>query len=433
MAMPAEPAPLGASTTSKMRRSPATMAGSRLESGAPSARARARLFARRAVEQFERARHRVGRILGFHRPGIGRIHEAQPAIPVARPYRGGQRIEQRLHGLDVAHQPVVAGGEIHEFALDAADVAQAEHGAPGHGAAFRLERMAGGGGERHDEAAAVVAQPVDRVLHALRGRRLQPAAEGEHALGHRAGHDDAGVAENFRLVGARRPGHQHLRLRQQQRLEPVDFGAQRQNLVVRRGFRSWRAALRVRNSTMVASTAKQSKASVSVRAATCSWLTSVTARTRPSARLKEASAPACAGVLQSAAKAEAARNPPRLGRERSLSFAVRIVSGIQTCPRKASGVRRAARESPDFTPAGSHAERVQIVNGSRIGRAVALFQRFGPLRHVLDADGGERRRKRTLGFDQRRLHHVIGQRRVAAAADRRHPRPRRRRAGCPRR
>ena len=236
MAMPALPAPLGASTTSKMRRSPATMAGSRSDPGAPSARARARLVARRAVEQFQRARHRVARILGFHRVGVGRIHEDQPAVPVARPYRGGQRIEQRLHGLDVAHQPVVAGGEIHEFALDAADVAQAEHGAPRHRAPFRLERMAGGGGERHDEAAAVAAQPVDRVLHALRGRRLQPAAEGEHALGHRTGHDDAGVAENFRLVGARRPGHQDLRLRQQQRLEPVDFGAQRQILVVRRAF-----------------------------------------------------------------------------------------------------------------------------------------------------------------------------------------------------
>ena len=30
---------------------------------------------------------------------------------------------------------------------------------------------------------------------------------------------------------------------------------------------------------------------------------------------------------------KAARNPPRHGRERSLSFAVRIVSGIQACPR----------------------------------------------------------------------------------------------------
>src|ERR1700687_2462266 len=76
-------------------------------------------------------------------------------------------------------------------------------------------------------------------------------------------------------------------------------------------------------------------------------------------------APARAGVpgAMQIAKTKAARNPPRLGRERSLSFAALIVSGIQTCPRNASGVRHAVRESGDFTPKGNRAERVQIVNG----------------------------------------------------------------------
>ena len=95
------------------------------------------------VEQLQLARHRVGGILGFHRAGVGGIHEDQPAIRVARPHRGGQRIEQRLHGLDVAHQPVVAGGQIHEFEFDAADVAQAQHRAPRHRAPVRFERAAG--------------------------------------------------------------------------------------------------------------------------------------------------------------------------------------------------------------------------------------------------------------------------------------------------
>ena len=167
----------------------------------------------------------------------------------------------------------MAGGEIHQLALDAADVAQAEHRAPGDRAAFRLERTAGVGGERHDEAAAVAAQRVDRVLHALRRRWLQPGAEGEHALRQRARDDDAGVAEDFRLVAARRPGHQHLRLRQQQRLEPVDFGVQRHGLRRARRFRCVAAALRVRSSTMVASTAKQSRPKVSVSVAMCWRLT----------------------------------------------------------------------------------------------------------------------------------------------------------------
>ena len=39
-----------------------------------------------------------------------------------------------------------------------------------------------------------------------------------------------------------------------------------------------------------------------------------------------------------------------------------------------------------------------------------LFPRFGPLRHVLDAYATERQRKRALGLDQSRPHHVVGQR-----------------------
>ena len=240
----------------------------------------------------------------------------------------------------------------------------------------------------------------------------------------------AGIAEDFRLVAARRPGHQHLRLRQQQRLEPVDFGAQRHGFVVRRAFDRVAAALRVRNSTMVASTAKQSSPSVSVRVAICWRPTAAPARIMSSTRLKAAPASARAGVLsalQSVAKTKAARNPPRLGRERSLSFAVRIVSGIQTCPRNASGVRRAVRESQDFTPEGNSCRKSPDRERSRkwpcnrvlfahdcteTGPRFALFQRCGPLRHVLDTDAAERRRKCVLGFDQRRLHHVIDQRRV---------------------
>jgi hypothetical protein len=61
---------------------------------------------------------------------------------------------------------------------------------------------------------------------------------------------------------------------------------------------------------------------------------------------------------------QAAGNPPRLGRERSLPFAARIVSGIQACPKHAGDVRHIARESQDFNSPGTRAERVQIVNGA---------------------------------------------------------------------
>ena len=115
---------------------------------------------------------------------------------------------------------------------------------------------------------------------------------------------------------------------------------------------------RVRSSTKVASIAKQTRERVSVSAPSCSRVTAM-----PSMRASAARA-GVSKATQRTAKAKAARNPPRSGREHGLSFAVRIVSGITTCPRNASGVRRATRESGDFTPAGSRAERVQIVNGS---------------------------------------------------------------------
>ena len=192
---------------------------------------------RRKVEQFEPALDRVGGILGADGAGVSRVDEDQAAGLIASPHRARQRVEQRLQGLDVAGQPVVTGGEVYQLGLDAADVAQAQHRAPRHRAPVCLERPAGAGGERHDEATALAAQGVDRVLHALRRRRLQPGAEGKHAFRRRARYDHAGVADDVRLVRAGRPGHQHLRLRQQQGLEAVDFGAQHHGFVLRRGLR----------------------------------------------------------------------------------------------------------------------------------------------------------------------------------------------------
>ena len=143
------------------------------------------------------------------------------AAVVARPDRRRQRFKQRLHGLDIGIETVVAGGEIDQIALDAADVAQPQHRASGDGAAGRFERPAGARGERHDKAAAFAAQRRHGLFHALRRGRLQPGAEGQHAFGI-AGHDDGGVAENFRPVVSSGPGHQHLRIGQQQLLEAVE-------------------------------------------------------------------------------------------------------------------------------------------------------------------------------------------------------------------
>ena len=91
-----------------------------------------------------------------------------------------------MHGGDVGIEFVVTGRQIDQIALDAADVAQAQHRAAADGAAFGFDRPAGGRGQRHVETAAVAAQRGHRLLDALRGRRLQPGAEGQHALGRQA-------------------------------------------------------------------------------------------------------------------------------------------------------------------------------------------------------------------------------------------------------
>jgi hypothetical protein len=181
-------------------------------------RARLReLLARAAVDELQFARHRVGCVFRFDRARIGRVDEDQPPLRVARPDRSGQRIERRPHGGDVAGELVVAGGKIDQLARDAADVAQAQHRAPADGAAFRLDRATAQAGERHGEAAALAAQRLDRLLHGLRRRRLQPAAEGQHAFRHAAAGQERGVAEDVGPVAGRRRFHQHLRLGQQQR------------------------------------------------------------------------------------------------------------------------------------------------------------------------------------------------------------------------
>ena len=132
----------------------------------------------------------------------------------------------------------MAGGEIDQVALDAADIAQPQHRAAADGAALRLERPAGGGGERHDEAAAIAAQRVDGVLHALRRRGLQPGAEGEHALGHVARDNDCRVAKNVRPIVAAAQATSTCGSDNSSALSRSISALQRHGLVARGAFRA---------------------------------------------------------------------------------------------------------------------------------------------------------------------------------------------------
>ena len=192
----------------------------------------------RLVEQFQSARYRVGRTFRIHRAGISRINEDQMPGGITGPDRCWERIKHRPQGFDVTQQLIVAAGKIQQFLLDATDVAQSQDGAAADGAAFRLDRVTGAGGQCHDKSATFAAQAVDRRFHAMGGGGLEPGTECENPFGHAAGRNDAGVAQNFGLLGCRCPGHKDLRLREQQRLEAIDLGLQCGRLVVRRGLRA---------------------------------------------------------------------------------------------------------------------------------------------------------------------------------------------------
>ena len=108
------------------------------------------------------------------------------------------------------------------------------------------------------------------------------------------------------------------------------------------------------------------------------------------------------------AAATMAETPPR--RERSLSFAVRIVSGITCLPQDAS-IASATLPANRWTLLfrGLWPKEFQTVNVSAPERR-SLFQRLGAARDIVDADAGKRGGKGALGFGQRRTHHVGDQR-----------------------
>ena len=107
---------------------------------------------------------------------------------------------------------------------------------------------------------------------------------------------------------------------------------------------------------------------------------------------------------------KAARNPPRHGRERSLSLAVRIASGILTGPRarkrrpprhfpqigRLYPQRESCRKSPDRERRGARASRT-------------LFRHRDAPDHVVNIDSAECHGDRSLGFGEHRSNDLIDQ------------------------
>ena len=152
------------------------------------------------------ARHRVGGIRGLDRARIGGVDEDQPPVGIARPDRRRQRVDQRRQrGRPRASAASWRPASSVSSLLDAADVAQPQHRAAADRAASPRPACRRCVVSVMQEAAAFAAQRVRPLAPCAAPCRREPAAEGEHAFGDRAGHEQRGVAENFRLGRSRRP------------------------------------------------------------------------------------------------------------------------------------------------------------------------------------------------------------------------------------
>ena len=259
----------------------------------------------------------------------------------------------------------MAGVELGELALDAADVAQPQHGAAADHAAVGFDGVAGERHQRHGEAFAVGAQRIDRALHRLRLVGLEPGAERQHALRRRRVGHQRGVADDVRLVVGRGPGHQDLRLGAQQRVEAVALGAQRAELVARRGFGRGGAACRVRTSMIAVMTANSSTPSVRTRVR----FLPVQARKGIDVEREQRSSRATEPADHRPSTADMGRPAPsrptnadgalrclfgsvRRGSACRLPLAARTVSGMSRLPLRGRGLALTPTNHWDLTPSG---------------------------------------------------------------------------------
>ena len=171
-----------------------------------------KLAAPAVLEQLDPALDGFGGILGLDRTRIRLIGEAELARLVTRPHRRGDRRDQGVDGRAVIKMLLVAAGELGEFLFGAAHLAQPQDRSAADHLALRLDEVAGERSNRHGEAHAARAQRVEGMLHVARCLGLEPGAEVEQACAR--GGQERRIADDFGLVGRRRPCDQDLRLGQ---------------------------------------------------------------------------------------------------------------------------------------------------------------------------------------------------------------------------
>ncbi len=242
-------------------------------------------------------------------------------------------------------------------------------------------------------------------FHALRRRRLQPGAESQHAVGQRTRNNDGGVAENFRSVVGSCPGHQHLRIGQQQLLEAIDFGLQRHGVVsVTRARAGWlRGACG--SGRLSPARAKQANPASNVKGG--DFLPVERCRRRDQAPPSRPR-PGCADMTQIFSEDGCGEEsaPPRT-RTQPLVRRPDRLRHFRIAPRDAQRSEAVSAtpfdRSFDFTPQGTRADRVHMVNVLRRAWKFESSQRgnadrrlsasLGPASHVFNVDRGQARSK----------------------------------------
>ena len=180
---------------------------------------------------------RLGGIPGLDRARIGGVDEDELAGLVARPDRGRQRFDQRAQRVGFVDLLLVAGQQVGELALDAAHVLEPQDRAPADDLAFGLDRAAASVVERRgkaDRRARAARRPRAPSLCALSGSSQVPKASTRCGAS-----APATSAISPMISGSSRPAAQATRIcgsEQQQRIDAVDLGLERDDLVARRGF-----------------------------------------------------------------------------------------------------------------------------------------------------------------------------------------------------
>ena len=112
-----------------------------------------------------------------------------------------------------------------QFHAIAGNVANAQHGATGDGAAFGLEMAAGHADQRHAETLRRATWALDALVETLGGGRFEPGAEAEHATRHGRIGDEPISPSMSGSAFCRAPGDDDLRLRGQEQMRAFEFGA----------------------------------------------------------------------------------------------------------------------------------------------------------------------------------------------------------------